>query len=223
MRPLLAWLLLTAACSSGDDDGVVDASIEDAGFAPDALPRGLCPLIDMPACTEAAGCGQVNAPQSNCGGCYSYSPTMGGGICTFGACETPARHPKLHIVSFAVGALEPNLRSFASAGVMVETTGGDTIGCDDVYAGDVDFTNPCYNVVDSRGLADIAMVGQTYPFPFNGLPDGKKTLLIIWGYGLEESQGDPIGISCTALDVGTGGVDCMQNRCVEGDMMRPIQ
>jgi hypothetical protein len=216
----LALMGLLAGCSSGTDDVVVeDASVPDTGPPPDGGVRALCPMLESPECVAFATCGEVLPAQSNCSGCFDYSKSL----CTFGACERPevlADNNRV-IVRFNVeGALSSRVRSFASVGLAPETAGGAAVSCAQVYAGDVDLTNGCYNIVDSRGFP-AAIVGDTYQAFFSRLPVERMALLILRGYEEEvASMEEPIGISCTEIEVGMrdgSGVD------VEGDMMRLIQ
>ena len=218
MRVLLVLIGLLVGCSSGDDEGGMDAMVPDNGPPPDGGVRALCPMLEAPECMAAATCGEVLTKQSNCSGCFDYSRSL----CTFGACESPATLMPGNPVNmrFTVeGALSSRVRSFASVGVAAESAGGAPVACPEVYAGDVDLMNGCYNVVDSRGFA-AAIVGDAYQAFFSRLPTERKVLLLIRGYEEDlDSMGEPIGISCTELDVGGPdgtGVD------VEGDMMRLI-
>jgi hypothetical protein len=209
---------LLVGCSSGTDDEPMDASMPDNGPPPDGGVRALCPMLEAPECMGADTCGEVRGPQSNCSGCFTYNQSL----CSFGACESPALLAAGNPVNmrFTVeGALASRVRSFASIAIAEETAGGATVSCAEVYAEDVDLTNGCYNIVDSRGF-QAAIVGDAYPATFSRLPTERKVLLVIRGYEEDlDSMGEPIGISCTELDVGGPdgtGVD------VEGDMMRLI-
>ncbi len=211
--------LVAFGCSSpmGDDDPM-DASVADMA-TPDGGVRALCPALETPECTAAEACGEVIDRQSNCSGCFASNRSL----CLFGACESPAvlaTSNPVNVRFTVTAALAPQVMSFATAAIAAETAGGAEVGCDQVYAGEVDLTSGCYNIVDSRGLM-ASMIGQTYPAIFSKLPTERKVLLLIWGYGEGlASMGDPIGISCTAIDVGGPDGDGVD---VEGDMMRPIQ
>jgi hypothetical protein len=213
--------MLAVACSSenvtvdaGEDAGVGEL---DASDEPDAGRRGLCPQEANPACMRASECGDEQAPQSNCGGCYPYSRTL----CTTGTCQAPEtlRVGDPHTVYFNVGVLETNLKSLAGLALATETAGGNPVTCDDVYAGRVDYTNPCYNVLDSRGLSNVAQMGDTYPFLFGQIPANLRVLFVIYAYAVDASQGEPIGVTCTAHDVGPPGVGPTE---LMGDMMRRL-
>ena len=215
----MAMVGLLVGCSSSTDDDGMDATVVDAAPMEDGGVRALCPALEAPDCMAADACGEVNPRQSNCTGCFPYSSAL----CTFGACETPAvlaASNPVNVFFNVEGALASRVASFASAALAAETAGGATITCAEVYAGDVDFTNGCHNIVDSRGFP-AGIVGDSYQAFFSRLPTERKVLLVLRGY--EETvamMSDPIGISCTELDVGGpegDGVD------VEGDMMRLIR
>lgn len=216
---LAAALLAVAGCSgSGDDGDAVDGGPRDMGVQADGGVRAVCPMLASPECTTQAECGEVLPRQSNCEGCFDYSRS----VCSFGACDSP---PTLgvtdtHTVWFTVNAaIEPRLRSFATAALTAETTGGASVTCEQVYAGEVDIAGGCHNVIDSRGQ-EIAGVAGTYPMPFSRFPAERRVLFIIWGYEMDNSEGDPLGVSCTEYEVGSPMQGEMR---VEGDMMRPIQ
>jgi hypothetical protein len=214
---LAAIVLL--GCNSGTDDDPFDASVTDNGPPPDGGVRALCPMLEAPECMNASTCGEVIGKQSNCNGCFAYSHSL----CTFGACETPpvlANSNPVNIFFNVEGALASRLMSFASAALAAETAGGAAVSCADVYAGEVDPNDGCYNIVDSRGFP-TAIVGDSYQTFFSRLPANRKVLLLLWGYQEEvASMGEPIGISCTEYDVGMPDGD---GDDVEGDMMRLIQ
>jgi hypothetical protein len=206
---------LLVGCSSSTDDDGIDASVVDATPIEDGGVRGLCPTLEMPECMAAGDCGEVNEPSDiNCIGCLPWSRA----VCTFGACESPevlvASNP-VNVYFNAESGVASRLTSFASAALTAETSGGATITCNDVYAGDIDLTNDCYNIVDSRRFP-IQMTGDSYPAFFSRLPTERRVLLVLRGY---EDQTE-IGISCTEFDVGGPDGDGVD---VEGDMMRLIR
>ena len=219
MRVLGLMIAMLVGCSSSTDDDSSDASVPDTGPPPDGGVRALCPMLEMPSCMAAETCGEVLTAQSNCGGCFDYSRSL----CTFGSCESPEILEPSNPVTLRFnveGALASRVMSFASVAIAAESAGGAEVSCAEVYAGDLDFGNSCYNIVDSRGFA-AAIVGDAYQTFFSRLPTQRKVLLVVRGYEEDlDSMGEPIGISCTELDVGEAngtGVD------VEGDMMRLIQ
>jgi hypothetical protein len=204
--------MVALGCNGGTDDGV-DSGPNDSGPPPDSGVRATCPMLEAPQCMNAAGCGEV-IPKGECTECYDYSHAL----CTFGACETPellAASNPVRVFFTVEGALAPRVSGFVRAAIAAETSGGASVSCTEVYAGEVDLTRDCYNIVDSSRFS-VAMVGDTYQVFFSGLPTERKVLLLLWGYETTE----PIGLSCTEFDVGGRdgtGVD------VEGDMMRLIQ
>jgi len=219
MRVLWVVIGLLVACSSGTDEDGMDAMVPDTGPPPDGGVRALCPMLEAPQCAEAATCGEVLPRQSNCIGCFEYNRSL----CTFGACETPALLADSNRVTLRFnveGALSNRVQSFASIALASETAGGASISCDGVYAEDVELGDRCYNIVDSRGFP-AAIVGDTYQAFFSRLPTERRVLLVLRGYEEDvASMTEPIGISCTAIDV--GGPDGTGVE-VEGDMMRLIQ
>jgi hypothetical protein len=212
-------VIVGLGCNSGTDDDPIDASVTDNGPPPDGGVRALCPMLEAPECTSATTCGEVINRQSNCTGCFDYSHSL----CRFGACETPAGLAASNPVTLyfnVEGALASRVMSFATAGIAAETAGGAAISCAEVYAGDVDLTDGCYNIVDSGGYAAV-IVGDAYRALFSRLPTERKVLLVVRGYEQDlDSMGEPIGISCTEYDVGGPDGD---GDDVEGDMMRLIQ
>lgn len=221
LRALTAALVasaLAAACAGGDDaDAGVDPA--DGGSVPDAGRLGLCPQEPNPACMRADDCADDNTKQSNCGGCYPYNRSL----CATAACSMPAtlEAGDIHNLLFVVGdALELEVKSFAGAVVSAVTAGGNTITCEDVYAGRIDLDDTCYNVLDSRGFAAIAQPGEAYTITFSRFASGGRALMIVYGYSAENSAGDPIGVTCISVDVGIPGVG---RQDVPGDTMRRIQ
>lgn len=215
----LGALALVPACSS-------EMAAADSGAEPvdggevvyDGGTLGLCPQEPNPACTRASDCGDDQTKQSNCGSCTPYNRSL----CATARCETPAQlgAGDIHNVVFQVGSLQLELKSFTGVALAATTAGGNTITCEDVYAGRVDPADPCYNVLDSRGLAAIAQSGDTYVFTFSRFASGLRTLFLIYGHAMENSEGNPIGVSCTERDVAQPGGG---REDLPGDMMRRIQ
>src|SRR5262249_47541861 len=142
-------------------------------------------------------------------------------VCVESACMTPAPigPGDIQTIKFQVGSLLPRIQSFAGFVIDAETAGGSTITCADIYAARIDLDQRCYNILDSLGRGATGAMGDEYPFAFSGFASGRKVLVVVYGYAMNGSQGNPIGVSCTALDAvapGTGPVN------VAGDMMKPI-
>lgn len=215
----LMWAASLIACADSGDGGSDSGSAPaDGASTADGGRRALCPAEPNPACTKAADCGGENPKQSNCGGCRPYHPS----ICHTAVCSAPPLldgGDPLNVI-FQVGGLENQLMSFVGAVYTAGTAGGNTITCEDVYQRRVSPDEPCYNLVFSRGFAAIAQSGDTYTFTFTRFASGQRSLLLVYGYALENSEGDPIGVSCTPYDVGPPGEG---RKDVPGDMMRRIQ
>ena len=105
--------------------------------------------------------------------------------------------------------------------VTAETTGGNTITCEDVYGPSWDQTEPCYNYIDSRAKTVGGEPAQAFPFPFSRFPGGRKVLLIVYGFDNADARGPPIGVVCQEVDVPEAGTGTPLD--VSGDMMRRIQ
>lgn len=194
-----------------------DASYPDAAEPEDAGRTGLCAQEPNPMCMRAADCMDDSSRPTNCGGCFAYNKTL----CATNACETPALlgNGDIHNVVFQVGILQTELQSFAGHVIDAKTAGGNTITCEDVYAKTVDLADPCYNILDVRAFREIARQESTYTMSFSAFASGRHVLFVIHGYALQNADGNPIGISCTAYDVGAPGMGAE----VSGDMMRRIQ
>lgn len=198
---------------------IVDAGgVPEAGPMPDSGRRPVCPSDPNPECAQASQCMPDNSRQSNCAGCRAYNHAL----CVDGTCLSPPRLGSGDIINlmFAVGSLYPRLKSFAGHVIASATAGGDRLTCRDLYDSRVSVDEHCYNIIDSRGRGTIGAMGDVYPFAFSGFASGQRVLFIVYGYEMENSEGDPIGVSCTERDVGAPG-DGPQN--VAGDMMRRFQ
>lgn len=220
---LAAGLLLAlAACSGGDDGGGGDA-----GFAPDAMAepdagvRALCPVDPNPACTRASDCMMDRNPSSNCAGCVPTNLSL----CQLGQCVTPdqlsAGDPINFVFTLEAGLLQ-QVRSFAGVTIAAETAGGQLLTCEDVYAGRIDLTNGCYNLLATRGAGkDDIRAGDLFTVTFTRFASGQRSLFVVYGYTQDEQmQSGPIGVSCGAFDVPAPGAGLQR---VPGDTMRLIQ
>lgn len=206
------------ACSSGTDTPDTGVDMHDADAPPpDGGRLGLCPQEANPACMRAGDCAADSPKESNCGGCAAYNNAL----CATAACTMPDRllGGDTYNIFIGAGVLGPTLKSFASHAIAATTAGGNTITCEDIYQHRVDLTEPCYNIMESRGSRAVAQPGDVYQITLGLFPGGQKTLFVIFGYSEENSGGGPIGVSCTAVDVEAPGGG---RKDVGGDMMHPI-
>ena len=235
---LVAVLISVVSGWSCSDDSTPDEPIDmtpdattmvaDAGLTPDSGVLGLCPEpSNFPAgtmyCPTLAECGMQGSPQSSCAYCLSFSDS----ICSLGQCSTPQRLGVTEGVQieFNITGLASQVMSFAGFAVATETAGGTTLTCEDVYNDNWDRTTleePCLNRIDSRFQNNQGGVAQKFTLRFGSFPGGRRVLFIIYGFSQTGAEGDPVGISCTEVDVheaGTRTTDLEE----EGDNMRPIQ
>jgi hypothetical protein len=213
----LAAPLLASACAGGDGE---PAPGVDAGVELDGGVRALCPIPEnMPLCESAGGCegSTIVPPQSNCEACLPASGTL----CASGRCQTPPtlEVADIHNLRFTVDpTLRPTLTSFAQYALAAETSGGERRTCAQVYAGEVDLSDPCHNLLESRGR-DIGAPSDTYTLSFSRFASGQRVLFVVRGFALPGAAGPAIGVSCTEHETpapGAGRVD------LPGDMMRRI-
>lgn len=228
-----------------DDGGSVDSGSiqEDAGFpdatvSPDATPEdagpadtgfdagvdagvdaGLpsqCPTSSTAACASAAECNDDISPPTNCDACVPSNLAL----CAGAACESPPtlESTDLYVIAVQVNPVLPDLESIG-AFVLAERTAGDlVIDCEDIYAGQIDLTDRCYNVLDSKSQA-VVQTGDTYSVSFNSFASGQRTLFLLYGFTQTQARGQPVGVSCTEVDVSSPGTG---QQFFAGDPMRPI-
>ncbi len=122
----------------------------------------------------------------------------------------------MHEVSFVTEPSIPRLESLYWIAVARGTPSGMELSCDDVYAGNVDFSNSCYNVLDVR-YREITQPGDTYSLLLGSFTSGLPTLFIIYGFEETRARGRPAGVSCTEYQVGSPGVGVVR---FEGGTMR---
>jgi hypothetical protein len=176
-----------------DADGVPDA-----GAAMDASPPdtgiGICPLDLNAPCGSASDCADDIPAPTNCAACQPYNRS----VCAPDGCSTPPPLTTADTVvyRFAVTApVVPDLVSIAGFVLSANTAGGQVISCDDVYAGRVDLTTNCYNLLDTRGAEAIRPQGDL-AMTFTRFASGQPTLFVVYGYRQMRTRGDPIGVSC---------------------------
>jgi hypothetical protein len=219
---------IDAESDAGEDAGFDAETTEDTGAAedsgasedagvPDTGAPSHCPLDPGAACSSPAACGTDIPPPSNCDTCVISSFAL----CVSGACETP---PPLDIADiYAIATqVDPNvplLESIASFAVAARTAGDAIITCEDIYAGRIDLSDRCYNVLESEST-NVSQTGDTYTVSFNGFTSGQRTLFILFGHESTGARGEPVGLSCTEIDVGPpmGGM----SQFFAGDRMRAL-
>lgn len=214
---VVACTLAIAASAACAGARLADEGGEDAGSSDLRPTEALCPVASGSACARASDCGSGDErPPSNCAGCVPYNAAL----CASAACITPARlgSGDIHQLRFQVGS-ELAVRSFASVVLADTTSGGSTIRCEDVYTHRIDPSEPCYNVVDSRGRAAISQPGDVYQIDFSGFAGVDRALFLVFGYALEGAEGKPVGVSCTEVEVSEPGRGA---RLVLGDRMRRL-
>lgn len=211
--------VFTACSDSEMPDIDMGVAMMDAGVQEDSGVRALCPAHSDPVCSNSEDCQfEMNPAPTNCEFCPGYVTE---GLCAAAQCQTPPRIQSsgLHEVRISVVGFQTELNSFARLVMASETTGGSYVSCQDVYDGNIDFANPCYNIMDARGSNAAPNMPDVPILTFSGFPSGQRTLFIIYGFTEEGAAGDPIGVSCTEYDV---GAPTDMKVTVEGDMMRRI-
>lgn len=172
---------------------------EDSGVPEDAGLEGHCPVDVNPACRSAADCAEDIPPPSNCESCIPANLSL----CVDAECLTPPTLDTADIYGIAtqVNPTIPPLESVGAFAFASRTAGDRTITCAEIYAGAIDFADRCYNVLDSKSIP-VSQNGDTYTVGFNSFASGQRTLFVIFGHTEIGARGDPVGVSCTELDVG---------------------
>ncbi len=216
MSGLMAGLFLVG-CSGTDplpDAGPTDI---DAGNEVDAGVRALCPLAaNNPTCQAATDCEEDRTKPMRCEFCFASNDS----ICQLGQCVTPERLEQVQSIQFSFNApdLVVDLKTFARMAVTAETSGGNEISCDDVLNGRIDWTEQCYNIIDSRANTSGGTPGGAFSVLFSQIPAGQKTLFIIYGFEQEDAMGDPIGVACAEAMVPARGETSEMMPVAGGDM-----
>ncbi|MBK6687006.1 MAG: hypothetical protein IPG45_21240 [Deltaproteobacteria bacterium] len=211
------WCLAVSACSEGNEPDAGDAGVveQDASLPADSGVRAKCPIPEnSPVCQKPEDCGDDGSKPSAC----AYCPTYNENLCALGACSLPVQAGP-HTLRFDTVDVIGLIGSFAGLVVDTETTGGETLSCAQVYARQVSWDEPCYNIVDVSYARPGGAVGTVYPMLFNGFASGRKLLFIVYAFEMEGAAGTPKAVSCTERQVpeGAGTVE------VEGDKMRVLQ
>lgn len=192
-------------CSSGEDLPDAGPMVHpDATVEADAGVRALCPVAgNNPTCQWASECQDDRPKAMRC----EFCPLANDAVCKLGQCEVPDRIEINQTLEFFVTAndLEQSLMSFARVAVTAETSGGNAITCDDILNERLQWTEECYNIIDSRYNMRGSLVGGAFKLLFSQIPGGQRTLLVVYGFDTEEAMGDPIGVACVEADVPAGG------------------
>lgn len=217
----LSASLLAVGCA--DDGMTIDAGTPpvDAGALPDSGVRQLCPHPgNTPMCQAASECLADRPKPTNCEFCYASNDS----ICKLGQCETPGRIEQVQSVFFSFNApdLVIDLKTFARMAVTAETSGGNEITCDDILNGNVDWSEECYNIIDSRTNTSGGTPGGAFSLLFSQIPSGQKTLFVVYGFSEDGAAGAPIGVTCgEAMVPEKGATDSMMP--VAGSDMKSLR
>lgn len=204
------------ACSSGED--LPDATVEiDMGVAVDAGVRTLCPIPENnPTCQMAEDCDDELAPPANCQWCR----TRNNSVCAVGQCASPdlIDGNQFLLFSFRAPDLETVLQSYAGYAVAKETAGGSYLTCDQMLAGNVDWDEPCLNIIDARYADNSSQQGDTFPMNFSRIPGGLDVLLVVYAFDTEFAASQPIGVACAEASVPLKGETEMPTEVSGGEM-----
>jgi len=204
------------ACASGEEP--LDAGMEvDAGPDLDAGVRALCPVAgNNPTCQTSEDCGDDLSPPANCQWCRDRNNS----VCLLGRCATPDRIDGNQFLQFSFRApdLETVLESYAGYAVTKETSGGNTLSCDEMLANSIDWDEPCYNIIDARYADNTSQQGDTFPLNFSQIPGGLDVLLVVYAFDTEFAASQPIGVACAEATVPEKGATSEPMEISGGDM-----
>lgn len=204
-----------AAEPDAAEPDAADAAVIDAGLGDSSAPS-YCPPPGA-ACDSAGDCGPDIPPPTNCEACVPSNASL----CASASCETPPTldPTDLYAIVVQVNPILPALESIGAFAIAAETAGGTILTCDDVYRG-LDLADRCVNVLDTKSVA-VGQTGDTYTVSFGGFASGQRTLFVLFGFTQIGARGAPVGVSCTAVDVGppVGG---QPPEFIAGDPMRTI-
>lgn len=209
--------LLVIGCSGGTDLPDSGPGELDAGVEVDSGVRALCPLAaNAPTCQAASECMEDRTKPMRCEFCFAANDS----ICQLGQCVTPDRLEQVQSILFSFNApdLVADLKTFARMAVTAETSGGNEISCAQVMAGEIDWTEECYNIIDSRANTSGGTPGGAFSVLFSQIPAGQKTLFIIYGFDQEDAMGAPIGVACQEAMVPERGATSEMTQVAGGDM-----
>jgi hypothetical protein len=198
-----------AAVEAGPDAGPTDLGPPDSGY-------DVCPSADAGGCARANDCTPDLSPPTNCAACTPYNRAL----CLMTTCDRPAvlQITDVYDLTFSVSPDLTGYAGFAAYVVDTESSNGLRIGCADVYAGTVDLSNRCYNVLDSRGY-DVGQAGNTFDLTFTGFAASVRAMFVIYAYAEQNQQGQRLGVSCTEVMVESPGGG---RQIVQGDTMRRL-
>lgn len=219
--PFLVACGLLAGCAGDDTLMDVGVSDVDAGVVVDAGVRALCPPPEQaPRCHTASDCQDDRTKPPRCEFCVPANDA----ICRMGRCETPPRLEQAQSILFSFNApdLVNELATFARFAVTAETSGGLEITCADVLSGTVDWSEQCYNVIDSRANDRGETSGGSFTVLFSRIPAGQKTLFVVYGFEEDDAAGAPIGVACEAHMVPEAGATSSMTE-VSGGQMRSLR
>lgn len=213
-------VIFSAACSGSNPPASPDASVAppDAGPVADAGLRATCPLTaNNPSCLVPADCDRDRTPQAGCFFCPAYNQ----GVCALGQCAMPELIgiPDRHDFKFNITGFEGELMTLVGIAVVAETSGGNPLTCAQVYAEAVDWSEDCYNVLDSRFREIQGDPAQTFTVFFSQFASGQKTLFVVYGFDTDDASGDPVGVTCLEHQVTGPGLGTIE---LEGDNLQRI-
>lgn len=204
------------ACSSGEM--LPDATVEvDMGVAVDAGVRALCPVAgNNPTCQEASECADDLDPPASCQWCRPRNNA----VCVLGQCVEPEIIDGNQFLQFSFRApdLETVLISYAGYVVTKETTGGNTLTCEELLRGDTNWDEPCYNIIDARYADNTNRVGDTFPLIFSRIPGGLDVLVVVYAFDTEFAASAPIGVACAEATVPLKGATMDPTEVPGGEM-----
>lgn len=199
-RSLTALALVLAACGSDPITPGADGGVADAAEPSDGGVRALCPMLQAPACGNAAACGMATDPVNGCAGCRPHYAAA----CTFGACTTPTDPVAIVNVFTDITQVRGSIRSFVVTGIAAETAGGRKLTCEDVLAGDPGIDEACMTVLDSRAydLGELRPTGETYPVILSRFPTSADAVILVQAFADTRGNGALIGHTCAMLPAG---------------------
>lgn len=207
LRSLSALVLVLAAAACGSDpvNPGADGGVADAAEPADGGVRALCPMLQAPACTNAAACGAATDPVNGCAGCRPHYAAA----CTFGTCTTPADPVAIVNVFTDITQVRGSIRSFVITGIAAETAGGKKLTCEEVLAGDPGIDETCLTVLDSRAydLGELRPTGETYPVILSRFPTSADALLLVQAFADTRGNGALVGHTCAPLAAGTAAMN----------------
>ncbi|MEO1231083.1 MAG: hypothetical protein AAFZ18_19485 [Myxococcota bacterium] len=227
-NPIPVPLLALALAACGDDGGstVVDAGPADMGMVapPDSGVVATCPIAENnPSCQQSMDCLAVGEDFSQAPNCEGFCPGFSAKMCLTGQCQTPATIEANEPITLNVdvGGLVNDISFLARMAIDAETAGGASIGCAEVMANPKGFfQEPCFNITDVRTTGTSGFSGTVFPLPFSRIQADRKVIFVVYGFADDDTMVDPLGISCTEVDVPPAGSQGMTQQVGANNMTR---